>query len=120
MASEVLCIEMPDFNEYLFDPPEDQQPLFEHLYSFTNKEDNYVLAGYFSKILISIVKRHCSLQSKYNEHLCRYFFEQEYLGQLIKHLYSKSIIDVVLRLLGLRSKTHDYFTEKEQFLLQVM
>lgn len=42
------------------------EPLFEYLYSFVDKVDNYVLAGYFSKVLISVIKRHYNVQNKYN------------------------------------------------------
>lgn len=76
IASDVLSVDIKNFNDWLFVGCEDRPPLMSAFLQFLEKEPNYILAGYFSKILVSIIKRFHSVQSRYNEQLCQLMFAQ--------------------------------------------
>lgn len=115
-----MGMETPNINEYLFAPEEEREPLFEYLFRFTEGEDDYTLVGYFSKVMIAIIKRHFSFESRYNQPLCEYLFEKGYLLKLIPHLYSTSTIDLIIRALTLKSKGSDYYQNKKEFIVKIL
>lgn len=66
VASDVLCVDVKSFNEWLFAGFEERPPLFSSFLQFLQGPANYILAGYFSKILVSVIKRFHSVQTRYN------------------------------------------------------
>ena len=58
-------------------------------------------------MIIAILKRFYGIQSKYNEKLCKKLFSR--LDKIMNHLYSKSTVELILKILTLKSKYNDYF-----------
>jgi hypothetical protein len=74
--------------------------LLKKLFSFLNteKELNYVLAGYFSKVILIIIEK-----KKYK--LLSYLFTyKEHIDNFIKHCYNKSTSDIVYKIISNEDK----------------
>jgi hypothetical protein len=108
IVSDVLCVEAKNFGDYLFVGEDQRPPLLPKLLSFLASASNYVLAAYFAKIAVSLIKRHHNVQGKHNETLCRWLFATETLDGFTRHMYSRSIVDPILRLLTLKGRESDF------------
>ena len=92
--------------------------LLKKLFSFlnTDKELNYVLAGYFLKVMLIIIeKRKCDLLS--------YLFAcKEHIDNFIKHCYNKSISEILYKLISSEDKfttgvsSESFALEKQEIL----
>lgn len=111
-ASDVLCVDARNFSDWMFAGCQAGPPLLAVFLRFLQGEPNYILAGYFAKVFVSIIKRSHSVQSKYNEQLCQAVFAAETRHGLLNHLYSRSMVEPIIKILTLRSKDKDYAAEK--------
>jgi serine/threonine-protein phosphatase 6 regulatory subunit 3 len=70
--------------------------LFERLLSFLDQDSelNSVLSGYFSKLLLILI------QSKQKEVYNYVYIHHQVFENLVKHLYSKSISEILQKLLA--------------------
>ena len=105
MATEILCCECHHLTEMIFQTEtSDLAPaLFCELLSFLDCEEHYLLAGYFSKVMINLTKRVFSPTHKHNLTLCRQVFERGMLLKSCNHMYSGSTNEYVIKWLTLKA-----------------
>ncbi len=116
-----VMVESPTEEEQKQGEKKPRYPLLEKLLSFLRPttEVNAVLAGYFTKVLMAI------LEKRRLEFMTYIFFFYEHVENFLKHSYSKSISEVISKLLSNEDKflsdmTGEEFVVERQDILRKM
>ena len=110
IACEMLSESGP-IHDKILDSPE----LMHKLLSFLDDNRlNSTIAGYFSKVVIPLINRN-------PEKAMTYFNENKVLAKFVQHIYFKSIVDIVLRILAYDNSMLEFFpNERKEFLQMII
>jgi hypothetical protein len=97
-------------HEKILESPEVLSKLFQFL---DHKSLNATLAGYFSKVAISLI-------TKNPDKAVNYFCNYQVIPKLITHLYSRSIVDIVLKILTFDNSQIDFFTKERKKIVEMV
>lgn len=85
--------------------------MIRELFSYLDEELNYVLAGYFSRVITSLFNKKMTS-------LTNYFFQEKRYLKLLKHIASRSIAELVSKILTL--DTCSFLEEREELLSELL
>ncbi|CAG9326809.1 unnamed protein product [Blepharisma stoltei] len=89
ISCELLSCDVPPVLDKLFD----SEPLLQQLFSFLHNDYIHpTLAGYFGKVALTLANRHI-------REIMKFVTENNFIGELLKHLEYKSVADVIFKLL---------------------
>lgn len=108
MASELFSCECWPLIDLFFAEHELLEKLFLFLYC---DWINVTLAGYFSKLLITLINRN-------PQATLGYIFANSLQNQLLHHVNSKSISEILIKILVIESATENFFLEERKKLIQ--
>lgn len=102
VVSELLSCEAPPVIDNFFT----QTELLHRLYKFLDQEElNYTLSGYFSKFSIVLINRNPA-------EMLKFLFDSGYSLSLLKHVYNRSISELVLKVLYVSENSELFLTER--------
>jgi hypothetical protein len=73
-------------------------PLIDRLMGYFNGEVNYILAGYVSKVLLSLL-------NKKTPQFIEYFLQLKFTEAILSHAESRSVGDLIVKVLTRESQT---------------
>lgn len=107
IACEMLCESGP-----LHDKMIENHELLHKLFQFLDVETQHsTLLGYFSKTVIALLNRH-------PEKTLYFLTSQEYIPKLLNHLYSRSVVDIVLKILTFDIAGNDFILKEQKSIIQ--
>lgn len=106
IACEMLCESGPIYDRII-----ESTELLQKLFGFLDKESQHsTLLGYFSKAAVALLNRH-------PEKTVYFLSSQEYIPKLLNHIYSRSITDIVIKILTLDITSNDFIIKEQKSIL---
>ncbi|OMJ85568.1 hypothetical protein SteCoe_13115 [Stentor coeruleus] len=107
IACEILCESGP-----LHDKMIESHDLMNKLFQFLDVETQHsTLLGYFSKTVIALLNRH-------PEKTLNFLTSQDYILKLLNHLYSRSIVDIVIKILTFDIAGNEFILKEQKLIIR--
>jgi SIT4 phosphatase-associated protein len=72
-----------------------------------------ILAGYFTKVVLPLINRN-------PDKAFRFIFESQVDSKLVKHVYSKSIVEIIVKILTFDAGSPEFFLQERRNLVQLL